>query len=456
MDAGIAAGGSPVVIAVRRPALSGLFLCFVFLFVLAPEGASAISSVRRTPVVEVVNRTSPAVVNITCTFVRGRPRSPLEQFFGDFGMPGTMRRRTSLGSGVIVDGKKALVLTNAHVVQNGTEIQVRLNDGREFKARMRGADPDFDLAVLELEGARNLPELKPGDSSDLQPGETVIAIGNPFGFTHTVTTGVVSATGRSIETESGVYTDLIQTDAAVNPGNSGGPLINLDGSLVGINTAIYGKGWGIGFAIPINKARLIMNNLLDGRRASPLWLGLQCAEIDQRTAMELGLRRVGGLVVTGIYRRTPAASVQLEPGDVIVAIGDRHLSSRREYLDLLRNQTEGSTLVLEVLRARDGYATTSRIRVKPEAFPDERALDIMRRRWGFAVRQRRGVVVIEDVERGGPTAALRKGDILRGISGMEVNDLASVAAAFRTERLSNAVLMLVERGGRVYYARVQL
>ncbi|MDO5537209.1 MAG: trypsin-like peptidase domain-containing protein, partial [Desulfovibrionaceae bacterium] len=132
-----------------------------------PDRAHALSSVRSTPVVQVVRKASPAVVNITCTFVQGRSLSPVEQFFGDFVMPRSPRKRTSLGSGVIVDGRKALVLTNSHVVQSGTDIQVRLNDGREFKARLRGADPDFDLAVLELEGAKDLPELPLGDSSDV-------------------------------------------------------------------------------------------------------------------------------------------------------------------------------------------------------------------------------------------------------------------------------------------------
>ena len=212
--------------------LKKLFIHAVFccsLLVCASVSAAAadgglpagVSEERRTPVVRAVAKASPAVVNITSTGVEGRRYSPLEEFFGGFdGMP-AQRKRVSLGSGVIVDGTRALVLTNAHVVQGGTDIVVRLNDGREFKATLRGADSDFDIAVLKLEGAKNLPELPLGDSSDIMPGETVIAIGNPFGFRHTVTTGVVSAVGRSIHSDSGLYTDLIQTDAAINPGNSG-------------------------------------------------------------------------------------------------------------------------------------------------------------------------------------------------------------------------------------------
>ena len=423
----------------------------------APSSPQALSDVRTTPVVRVVKSASPAVVNITSTSVQGgRALSPLEQFFGDFGMPRRARKRVSLGSGVIVDGKRALVLTNSHVVQSGTDIQVRLNDGREFKARLRGADPDFDLAVLELEGARSLPSLPMGDSTDVQPGETVIAIGNPFGFTHTVTTGVVSALGRTIRSEGGIFTDLIQTDAAINPGNSGGPLINLDGSLIGINTAVYGKGWGIGFAIPINKARLVMDRLLDGRRPSPLWLGIQASDIDQRLAMEFGLMRPRGIVVSGIYQKTPAAGAGLEPGDVILSVNGTPITSRREFLHLLRNQVEGTTLTLEVqnLQTPD---RTRQVQLVPQVFTDERALQIMERRWGFTVRRHRGSgVVLDTVDRHGPASFLRKGDILLGVSGAEVDSVPALAALFREERLSNSVLLLIERGGRAYYARLQM
>ena len=174
----------------------------------------------------------------------------------------TSRCVEETGSGVIVDGKRGLVLTNAHVIAGGDEVMIHLQDGRQFPAVVKGAEPDFDLAVLEIQGPHDLPAVPLGDSSDLMPGETVIAIGNPFGFNHTVTTGVVSALGRTIRSESGVFTDLVQTDAAINPGNSGGPLLNLEGRLVGINTAVHARGEGIGFAIPVNKARRVMDDLV--------------------------------------------------------------------------------------------------------------------------------------------------------------------------------------------------
>lgn len=431
-----------------------LLLSVVFL---VPERAQAISEVRNTPVVKVVNTASAAVVNITSTSVQGRAPSPLEQFFGDFGMriPQRQRKRVSLGSGVIVDGKKGLVLTNSHVVQSGTDIQVRLRDGREFRAKLRGADPDFDLAVLELEGARTLPSLALGDSSDVFPGETVIAIGNPYGFSHTVTTGVVSALGRTIRSESGVFTDLIQTDAAINPGNSGGPLINLDGSLIGINTAIYGKGWGLGFAIPINKARQVMQRLLEGRAASPLWLGLQADDMDQRLAMEFGLPAMHGIVVSGIYKDGPAARAGLEPGDVLLSINGSEIKSRRDYLFMLRNQLEGTPLTLEVAGLHEPDKVR-RVTITPQVFTDKMALDVLERRWGFTAKESRRGLVVDSVEPQGPARFLRKGDMLRGVSGAEVDDLKSLAAVFRDERLSGSVLLLIERQGRGYYARLQV
>ena len=220
------------------------FLPFLFVCLLAglpgqvvrgAQAAPAPDSPRLTPVVRAVQAVAPAVVNITSThIIEGHRVSPLERFFGPgfgpgfpdssgFGAQPRKRKRVSLGSGVIVDGRKGLVLTNAHVIAGGDEVMVHLLDGREFPATVKGAEPDFDIAVLEIKGAHDLPAVRLGDSTDIMPGETVIAIGNPFGFNHTVTTGVVSALGRTIRNDGGVFTDLIQTDAAINPGNSGQP-----------------------------------------------------------------------------------------------------------------------------------------------------------------------------------------------------------------------------------------
>lgn len=344
----------------RRAA--GTLACLALLCAATAPAAAPVpdSSPRMTPVVRAVQATAPAVVNITSTHVVERQRiSPMEQFFGfgpGFDQP-RRQKRVSLGSGVIVDGKRGLVLTNAHVIAGGDEVMINLQDGRQFPAVVKGAEPDFDLAVLEIQGPHDLPAVPLGDSSDLMPGETVIAIGNPFGFNHTVTTGVISALGRTIRSESGVFTDLVQTDAAINPGNSGGPLLNLEGRLVGINTAVHARGEGIGFAIPVNKARRVMDDLVGQGRVAPLWLGLAADDVDQRMAMALGLREPRGIIVTRLYPGSPAGKAGIEPGDVIAAIGGMRIRSTADLVNAFRRERLANQVLMQIVRdGRPYYA----------------------------------------------------------------------------------------------------
>ena len=277
-------------------ALLGLSLICGNLSAPVPAGAAPTSREQRvTPTVRAVSAVAPAVVNITTTLHQRRAATPFDYFFG---LPEREYQSESIGSGVIIDGKQALVLTNAHVVNGASAISVRLLDGRSFEADVVGAEPDFDLAVLRLKNASNVPSVRMGDSSDLMPGESVIAIGNPFGFSHTVTTGVISALDRSIASDEGIITDLIQTDAAINPGNSGGPLLNILGELIGINTAIDARAEGIGFAIPVNKARAVVDAILEQGHVTPSWLGVLGQDVDPRAARALGLPRPEGLLVT--------------------------------------------------------------------------------------------------------------------------------------------------------------
>ena len=416
-------------------------------------------SPRLTPVVQAVQSVAPAVVNITSThYEQGRAVSPLELFFG-MGRPDINRlqqepqKRVSLGSGVIVDGAKGLVLTNAHVIAGGDEVMVHLQDGREFRAHVRGAEPDFDIAVLAIESASNLPTVHLGNSDDILPGETVIAIGNPFGFSHTVTTGVVSALGRTIRNNNGAFTDLVQTDAAINPGNSGGPLLNLEGSLIGINTAVDSRAEGIGFAIPINKARRVMQDLMHQGRVAPLWLGLMVDDLDGRTARALGLGAEQGVLVTGVFQNTPAARAGILPGEILMAINGSSLRDKREYIDVLRNQT-GEPLTLAV---RNGNGTNRQLTLKPVSFDNATALALMEDRWGFAVTQQgRNGLVIRSVRRDGPATFLQSGDRIAGIGGNRLQTLDDLLAAFRRERLAGQVLLQVIRQGRRYYARLIL
>ena len=455
-----------VAVAAANTAIDARWLLVLLAFALLlclPARARAIApdSPRMTPVVRAVQAVAPAVVNITSTHViEGQRVSPLEQFFGPgfpglpgFDVPGGRRvkqKRVSLGSGVIVDGDKGLVLTNAHVIAGGDEVMVHLLDGREFTATVKGADPDFDLAVLQIKGAAKLPAVKLGDSGDIMPGETVIAIGNPFGFNHTVTTGVVSALGRTIRNKDGAFTDLVQTDAAINPGNSGGPLLNIEGVLIGINTAVDTRAEGIGFAIPINKARRVMLDLMSAGRVAPLWLGLDLQDVDGRTAMALGLRDAGGVLVTAVFPGSPAAKAGIVPGDIVESINASPVRDRRDYLDILRNQTAGSALRLQVLR--EGGSV--RLEATPEPFIDADARALLERRWGFSAAQTAQGVVVRQARANGPAEFLRQGDRITAVGSAEIRTMEDFLQAFRRERMSGQVLLQVVRNGKGYYARL--
>lgn len=440
-----------------------LVLLALTLFLCLPARARAIApdSPRMTPVVRAVQAVAPAVVNITSThIIEGQRVSPLEKFFGPgfpglpgFEVPGGRRvkqKRVSLGSGVIVDGDKGLVLTNAHVIAGGDEVMVHLLDGREFTATVKGADPDFDIAVLQIKGAAKLPAVKLGDSGDIMPGETVIAIGNPFGFNHTVTTGVVSALGRTIRNKDGAFTDLVQTDAAINPGNSGGPLLNIEGVLIGINTAVDTRAEGIGFAIPINKARRVMHDLMSAGRVAPLWLGLDLQDVDGRTAMALGLRDAGGVLVTAVFSGSPAAKAGIVPGDIVESINASPVRDRRDYLDILRNQAAGSALRLQVLR--EGGSV--KLEATPEPFSDADARAMLERRWGFSAAQTAQGVVVRQARADGPAEFLRQGDRITAVGSAEIRTMEDFLQAFRRERMSGQVLLQVVRNGKGYYARL--
>ncbi len=418
--------------------------------------------VRMTPVVRTVQNVAPAVVNVHTARIVEQDINPFGSMFGSdellqhfFGSEDLTRRfeQRSLGSGVIIDGRNNLVLTNAHVIEGASSIRVRLLDGRQFDGELVGSDPDFDLAILHLKDAKDLPQATMGDSSDMMIGETVIAIGNPFGFGNTVTTGVVSALERTIETKQGTFTDFIQTDAAINPGNSGGPLMNLAGELVGINTAIYAEAEGIGFAIPINKAKRVVEELVSYGRVQPVWLGLEGQEVDERIARYLGLNDVRGMVVTQIHE--PAVQqAGIKPGDVITAVGGVEVEDRNHYLRILRNFTLGQTVQLDVV----GQGGTRKVSVKMQSFTDEKALDMASRRWGMSVESKGGKLVIAGVRPDSPAQQLRlrKGDILVKVAGDAQASVDDFSRAFKRYRMANTLLMLVVRDGQGYYVRLRI
>src|SRR2546428_4462544 len=304
--------------------------------VAAARGAES-DPARRSLVVEAVEKASPAVVNVSTEQIVEQRRSPFpfpqdpffEEFFRDFvdRRPGRFKT-TSLGWGVIV-AADGTIMTNVHVIERASRIQVMLIDKRELDAALVGADADADTAILRVKAVADLPHIPFGSSADLMIGETVIAIGNPFGLLHTVTTGVVSAVGRSLRDEERTYTDFIQTDASINPSNSGGPILNIKGELVGINTAIYGKAQGIGFAIPVDRARRVMNDLVSYGEVRHVWVGLVVQDLNPELAQHFGVRR--GVIVAEIEPKSPAAEAALARGDAILKVDGHEVAARDEF-----------------------------------------------------------------------------------------------------------------------------
>ncbi|SKA72526.1 serine protease, S1-C subfamily, contains C-terminal PDZ domain [Paucidesulfovibrio gracilis DSM 16080] len=447
-------GPVPVFQPQRIPVLCHVLLpCLLAVLTLATTALAAPESEnpRRTRVVRAVEAAAPAVVNITALRQqRGNTRPGIR--------PRSAKRGGSMGSGVIIDGQKALVLTNAHVIDNAAEVLVRLLDGREFQAELVGSDPDFDLAVLKLQDARNLPEIEMGTSSDLLIGEPVIAIGNPFGYAHTVTTGVVSALNRSLTSRDGTFTDFIQTDTAINPGNSGGPLLNSLGQLIGINTAILAEGQGIGFSIPIDKARRVVDELLVSGYVAPIWLGVFGSDLDPATASALGLKSLEGLLVTDVINGTPAAQADIRPGDVILRINRNPVTDRRNYVDLLRNHTRNDSL--RVLLHRQGREIS--VGLRPQALNLEQTLRLTEHRWGMHIAPRpsghNGGTRIERVLPDTPAArlGLQQGDILLRVGNVRVREAADLATAFLYYRLQHTLLMRVQRGNGLYYVKMNV
>ncbi|HAM52537.1 MAG TPA: peptidase [Nitrospiraceae bacterium] len=317
--------------------------------------------------VEIVAAAKPGVVNISSTQRIKTPGVPspffndplFRKFFGDeFGYLDRPREYTqaSLGSGVIVD-KDGYILTNNHVVQNADEIKVKLSDKREFKGRVIGADSKTDLAVIKID-SNNLPAMKFGDSDRLKVGETVIAIGNPYGLSQTVTSGIVSATGRA---NVGIadYEDFIQTDAAINPGNSGGALVNVRGQLIGINTAIFstsGGYQGIGFAIPSSMAKAVMENLIKKGKVVRGWMGLSVQPVTPDLAKQFKITEETGALVNDVTENGPAEKGGIRRGDVIVAFNGKEIDEPSNLRSIIANTPPGKVVTVKILRAGRPHA----------------------------------------------------------------------------------------------------
>jgi serine protease Do len=404
-----------------------------------------VSATRRTPIVVVAHNALPAVVNIQTEATMRRRQ--IDPFFDPFGFEGGNQTYTSLGSG-FVWSSDGIIVTNNHVVEGAARINVIFSDGTQVNAKLIGVDPDSDVAVLRVD-SKNLSAALIGTSSDLMIGETVVAVGNPFGLSGTVTTGVVSALGRSVPSkeEGRTFTDFIQTDASINPGNSGGPLLNIEGKVIGINTAILGNAQGIGFAIPVDRAKKVIQDLLRYGQVRSAWIGAVTATITPEEARRLGLRATRGAIVSRIFAGSPAQAAGLRPGDVITAVGDKPVDSREAFSTYTATIPSGQPVQLTVLR--EGSPRT--ITVRPADPPRDLGLRILWEIAGLRVANARGVVI--DRVAGGSRAAsigLAPGDYIVGVNGNPIRSIDDLNNALAGSAERSSIVLDVERGRYIY------
>ncbi|WP_371323216.1 Do family serine endopeptidase [Dechloromonas sp. ZY10] len=315
----------------------------------------------------------PSVVHIYTTQQVRSPRHPLfddpifRHFFGDR-QDGPEQRNAGLGSGVIVS-PSGYILTNYHVIEAADDIQVSLNDGRTYKARSVGNDPESDLAVLQIRTDKPLPTVTFGQIDALRVGDVVLAIGNPFGVGQTVTMGIVSALGRS-HLGINTFENFIQTDAAINPGNSGGALVDAQGTLVGINTAIYsrtGGNHGIGFAIPVSSARSIMEQIIQNGAVTRGWIGVEAQEVTAELAESFGLPDTEGALIAGVVRNSPAEQAGIRPGDVLLAVNGKAVKDPQVMLELIAALKPEEKVGFRLRRDKTILELTVRIGKRPTA-----------------------------------------------------------------------------------------
>jgi serine protease Do/serine protease DegQ len=423
-----------------------LLLLFLIPLLLAAQAAQPQVDMRgQATLAPLVNEVTPAVVNISVV-----TRSPMEDnpLFRDpffrrfFNLPDQppQQQEQAAGSGVIVDAAKGYVLTNNHVIRQAERIVVTLKDRRQFPAKLVGTDPGTDVAVLQIP-AQNLTALRFGDSDALQVGDYVIAIGNPFGIGQTVTSGIVSALGRSGLSPEG-YEDFIQTDASINPGNSGGPLINLRGELIGINTAILGPGGniGIGFAIPSNMARAVMAQIERFGEVRRGRLGIAMEDLTAAGAKKAGVTTLEGALIASVQPGSPAEKIGLRPNDVIVAMNGRPVRSAAELRARLGLTPVGEEVELRILRGNETRNIKTKIAPPLEmaggegrGLPQLPGMKIVEIERGSPLYQRLrgGGLVVAAVEQGSRAfqAGFREADIIYGVNNRRIQSVAEFQAA---------------------------
>jgi serine protease Do len=410
---------------------------------------ATVSASRRTPIVVVAHNVLPSVVNIqTEATIRRRAVDPFFDPFGFFGGQDRSYTSQSLGSG-FVWSNDGIVVTNNHVVEGASRITVNFNDGKQYPAKLLGVDPDSDLAVLRVEG-NGFVAAPVGTSSDLMIGETVVAVGNPFGLSGTVTTGVVSALGRSVpsQEQGRTFTDFIQTDASINPGNSGGPLLNIEGKVIGINVAIYQNAQGIGFAIPVDRARKVIQDLLRFGEVHSAWLGAVTATLTPEEAKRLGHDTDRGALVVRVFSDSPAGRAGIKAGDVITAVEGKPVDSREAFSTFTATVPTAQPLQLSV--AREGAPRN--VSVTPVDPPSGLGLRILEEVAGLRVADEKRSVVIDEVVSGSRAAdvGLAPGDVIVGVNGAEVTSTKALNTEVMRGAERSSIVLSVARGRYVY------
>lgn len=424
---------------------------------------------------EVVASVKPAVVNISSTKTIRVPgfQSPFfddpffRRFFGDeFGQFRRPRehKQASLGSGVIVD-EDGYILTNNHVIKDADEIRVKLSDKREFKGKVIGTDPKTDLAVIKID-SNHLPVIKLGHSDKLKVGETVIAIGNPFGLNQTVTSGIISATGRA---NVGIadYEDFIQTDAAINPGNSGGALVNVKGELVGINTAIFstsGGYQGIGFAIPSNMAKVVMDNLIKKGKVIRGWLGVSIQPVTPEIAKQFGIKDNRGALVGDIVEDSPAEKAGIQRGDVIIEFDGKEVTDPSSLRNSVAGTPPGKKVILKIIRDGKMQKVDVTIAELPAEMHklhgefDNLLNGVMVQGLTPELKKNRNIpkritgVVVIDIEEGSPAeGVLLANDVIVEVNRKRLTTMKDYKAVVSRIKPNHDILLLVFRNGSTIY-----
>jgi len=425
---------------------------------------------------DVAEKAKPAVVTIITDKIVSL--SQYEDFGFFFYQPGQPRQKefktNAIGSGVIIDSKKGYILTNNHVIDDMDGIKVKLFDKREFEATIIGTDPKTDLAVLKIE-ANDLIDISLGNSDEARVGEWVMAVGSPFSenLSHTVTTGIISALGRSNIMNSQSYEDFIQTDAAINPGNSGGALISMDGKLIGINTAIATGGYeksnrGVGFAIPSNMVKRIMSDLIDKGFVTRAWLGVFIQELDSETAKGLNIKTRNGALITDVVDGGPAEEGGIQEGDVIIAFNDQLISDPSNLKNVVsltppntKNRVkvirDGSKQIVEVLLAElpdevQNFSVRDKVRSNEFGLQLKEITDSLQKKYNL---EDSNALVVTKIDKDGEaySKGIREGDIVKRVGTEKVETVKAFKRLIDKSREKGTLLLLVKKpnGGSKFY-----